>query len=37
MNMFFGGGRGRPAKKQMAKVKGTKKALDVTLEEIYNG
>ena len=28
MNMFFGGGRGgRPAQKQMAKVKGTKKAL----------
>ena len=41
MNMFFGGGRGRggPAarRKEVAKVKPTKKALDITLEDIYNG
>ena len=38
-NMFFGGGRGgrQPATKQMAKVKPTKKALDIALEDIYNG
>ena len=41
LNMFFGGGRGgrgAPARsKQMPKVKPTKKALPVTLEDIYNG
>ena len=38
MNMFFGGGRGRPSgKKEMPKVKATKKALEVTLQNVYNG
>lgn len=39
MNMFFGGGSGRqgPARREMQKVKATKKALDVTLEQVYNG
>ncbi len=41
LNMFFGGGggkgRGAPAKKQVAKVKPTKKPFPVTLEDIYNG
>lgn len=36
LNMFFGGGR-RPGQKQVQKVQATKKALDVTLENIYNG
>jgi DnaJ-class molecular chaperone len=37
MNMFFGGG-GRPgARREMQKVKPTKKALEVTLEQVYNG
>lgn len=39
-NAFFGGGRGggrQATSKQMAKVKPTKKALDITLEDIYNG
>jgi DnaJ-class molecular chaperone len=37
MNMFFGGG-GRPgARREMQKVKATKKALEVTLEQVYNG
>ncbi len=32
MNMFFGGGRGGSGgRKQMQKVKPTKKALDITL------
>ena len=32
LNMFFGGGRGgRQAKREMPKVKPTKKALDITL------
>jgi DnaJ-class molecular chaperone len=37
--MFFGGQGGRQAaqKKQMAKVKPTKKGLEITLEDIYNG
>lgn len=38
LNMFFGGGgRGGSRPKQMPKVKPTKKKLDVTLEEAYNG
>jgi DnaJ-class molecular chaperone len=38
MNMFFGGGgRQGPARREMQKVKPTKKALDVTLEQVYNG
>jgi DnaJ family protein A protein 2 len=38
MNMFFGGGgRGGPARREMQKVKPTKKALEVTLEQVYNG
>jgi DnaJ-class molecular chaperone len=36
--MFFGGGgRGGPRQKQVQKVKPTKKKLDITLEEAYNG
>lgn len=38
--MFFGGargGRGGNTRKQTAKVKPTKKALDITLEDSYNG
>jgi DnaJ-class molecular chaperone len=38
MNMFFGGGGGRQGgRREMAKVKPTKKALEVTLEQVYNG
>lgn len=38
LNMFFGGGRGGPSRpKQMPKVKPTKKKLDITLEEAFNG
>lgn len=37
LNMFFGGGRGGPRQKQMPKVKPTKKKLEITLEEAYNG
>lgn len=38
LNMFFGGGGGsRRAQKQVQKVQATKKALEVTLENIYNG
>jgi DnaJ family protein A protein 2 len=38
MNMFFGGGGGRPSgRREMQKVKATKKALEVTLEQAYNG
>jgi DnaJ-class molecular chaperone len=41
--MFFGGGGrggargGAGGRKEMPKVKPTKKALDITLEDIYNG
>lgn len=36
--MFFGGGGARQGgRKEMPKVKPTKKALEVTLEQIYNG
>lgn len=39
--MFFGGGGGQRGRgggrKEMPKVKPTKKALEVTLEQIYNG
>ncbi len=42
LNMFFGGGGrggrgGAGLQKQTAKVKPTKKALNITLEDIYNG
>lgn len=38
LNRFFGGGGGKkPARREMQKVKPTKKALDVTLEQVYNG
>lgn len=37
MNMFFGGGRGGPQRRETPKVKATKKALEVTLEQVYNG
>lgn len=38
LNMFFGGGMRRQAsQKQAQKVKPTQKALEVTLENIYNG
>lgn len=38
MNMFFGGGGARQAaRREMQKVKPTKKALEVTLEQAYNG
>lgn len=36
--MFFGGGRsGGNQRREMPKVKPTKKALDVTLEQVYSG
>jgi hypothetical protein len=31
MNMFFGGGSRGPARREMQKVKATKKALEVTI------
>lgn len=38
MNMFFGGGGGRQqGRREMQKVKPTKKALEITLEQAYNG
>lgn len=37
MNMFFGGGGRQGGRREMAKVKPTKKALEVTLEQVYNG
>lgn len=37
MNMFFGGGGRQAARREMPKVKPTKKALEVTLEQVYNG
>lgn len=37
LNMFFGGGRSGPRQRQMPKVKPMKKALEITLEEAYNG
>jgi len=41
LNMFFGGGRGGKGgsvgRRELPKVKPTKKALDITLEDIYNG
>jgi hypothetical protein len=37
MNMFFGGQGGRGGPREKAKCKATKKALNVTLEQCYNG
>lgn len=37
MNMFFGGGGRQGGRREMAKVKPTKKALEVSLEQVYNG
>lgn len=37
MNMFFGGGGRQGGRREMQKVKATKKALEVTLEQVYNG
>ena len=36
LSAFFGGGR-RGGPKQQQKVQATKKALNITLEQIYNG
>lgn len=37
LNMFFGGGGARRGPKPVQKVQATKKGLEVTLENIYNG
>ena len=37
LNAFFGGGGRRGGPKQMQKVQATKKPLNITLEQIYNG
>lgn len=38
LNMFFGGGgMSKQTSKRVQKVKPTKKALEVTLESVYNG